>query len=118
MDTFFVIPVYKQRVKVSLCSYDDPTLGITRRDGCYGYEVELSDSATPGVIAHECFHVAMLLFHDIGERALQTDGHNEPFAYLLTEIVDQVTKVFEYLKSDDYIKDHTIPDDVDMEGIY
>lgn len=100
----FIIPFYDRKVTVNVVTFNDPTFGLVRRDGSYGYEVKLLAEAKPSVIAHECFHIAMLLFNDIGERELHTADHNEPFAYLLAYLVDEVTKRFEWFTSEEYDK--------------
>ncbi len=66
--------------------------GVFVVDGIVYAAFEL-DEVTPGVIAHEAFHVVCQLFGDIGAKI--DIANDEPPAYLLTWVVDEIHKVYE-----------------------
>lgn len=48
---------------------------------------------TPNTIAHECAHVALILMEKLGMRATYDD--QEPFAYIMGYIAEQVYEVLD-----------------------
>ena len=49
--------------------------------------------STPGVIAHECFHITSFILGDKGLHL--NEGSEEAYTYLLGYLVDEVTKYIE-----------------------
>lgn len=79
------VPHFKKKHLFAYSSYDDSK----GRD--YFIILNFDDEfeeITPGIIAHEALHVGHYIFHDIG--ADSDLNNDEPLAYLLKWIVDQV----------------------------
>ena len=52
-----------------------------------------SDKITPGIIAHEALHITTFLLHDVG--VVFDPDNEEPYAYFLGWVVDEVYKFLE-----------------------
>lgn len=116
----FHVPIYKVNIQVTLCdniwdyfieqnyrgtkdvvdNYQAVVIDCTSHpDRNYSYDLVVSndDCSLAGVVAHECYHIVNLIMSGVGARF--SDDSEEPYAYLLTHLVDEVIEKVILLKS-------------------
>lgn len=102
MDKFFQVPIYGHTIEVDVFNVYDGVAGSVSRTDDGSLVVRLIADAGPSTIAHECFHLAVRIYRSLGEPYLHMDEKNEPFAYLISYLVEEVTKRYDYLISPEY----------------
>lgn len=99
MTKSFTIPIYDAKARVVVCPAEEfePPGGLTvQGDAALFYNHGnvifwfSSSKVKPGAIAHECLHATNHILHWVGDRPTFED--DEPQAYLLGYLVEQVTK--------------------------
>lgn len=117
--TEIVIPIYNVGVKITLCdniwkyyqevkyvgekeevdTFQAVVVACARKPGSY-YSYDLivldDDNYTPGIIAHEAYHIVNYVMKYAG--VVYSEDSEEAFAYLLTALVNEITEHLILLK--------------------
>jgi hypothetical protein len=117
--TELVIPIYNVGIRITLCdniwsyykevgyegikeevdTFQAVVVACSGKPGSYySYDLILldDDNYTPGVIAHEAYHIVNYVMRFCG--VIYSEESEEAFAYLLTALVNEITEQLMILK--------------------
>jgi hypothetical protein len=117
--TELIIPIYNIGIRVTLSdniwsyyqevgyigtkeevdTYQAVVITCSGKPGsCYSYDLIMldDDSYSPGIIAHEAYHIVNFVMRSVG--VVYSEDSEEAFAYLLTALVNEVTEQLILLK--------------------